>query len=101
VVDGGSENIKDMIALLNRIEANCIQISLYNSRVNGAIERGHYSILAVLSKMTNSGLKHWWQYLYSVLLAERITTYQPTGIDPFLLVYGRECVLLAESRFLT
>jgi hypothetical protein len=58
-VDGGSENMKDMIALLNRIGANRIRILLYNSRVNRTIERGHYSILAALSKMTNGGLKHW------------------------------------------
>jgi hypothetical protein len=101
VVDGGSENMKDVIALLNKMGANRIRISPYNSRANGTIERGHRTILAALSKMTNGGLKHWRQYLHSVLLAERITTHRPTGIDPFSLVYGRECVLPAESKFPT
>jgi hypothetical protein len=59
VVDRGSENMKDVITLLNKIGANRIQILPYNSRANGTIERGHCTILAALLKMTNGGLKHW------------------------------------------
>ena len=101
VVDGGSENMKEVISLLKRMGANRIRISPYNSRANGTVERGHFTVLEALSKMTDGGMKRWIQHLPSVLLAERITTHRPTGMDPFSLVYGRDCVLPAESRFPT
>ena len=101
VVDGGSENMKEVISLLKRMGANRIRISPYNSRANGTVERGHLTILDALSKMTDGGMKHWIRHLPSVLLAERITTHRPTGMDPFSLVYGRDCALPAESKFPT
>jgi hypothetical protein len=101
VVDGGIENMGKVIELLNKWGINRIRISPYNSRANGTIERGHRTILGALSKMTDGGMKRWMQYLHSVLLAERITTYRPTGKDLFSLVYGREYILLIESKFPT
>lgn len=101
VVDGGTENMGEVIELLNKWGINRIRISPYNSRANGTIERGHRTILGALSKMTDGGMKRWKQHLPAVLLAERITTHRPTGKDPFSLVYGRECILPMESKFPT
>jgi hypothetical protein len=101
VVDGGTENVKEVITLLNSHGIGRIQISPYNSRANGTIERGHRTILAALSKSTDGGTLRWLDHLPAVLLAERITTHRPTGVDPFSLVYGRECILPVESQFPT
>ena len=100
VVDRGTENIGEVISLLSRIGVNRIRISLYNSRANRTIKRGHRSILEALYKMTDRGLKGWVARLYSVLLAERITIHRPTGVDPFSIVYRQEYILLTESRYL-
>ena len=44
VIDRGSENIREVIMLLNRIGVNRIKISLYNSYINRTVEQGFRSI---------------------------------------------------------
>jgi len=62
------------------------------------IERGHRSIAEALARM-GGGRKRWRQNLAAVLLAERTSVHQPTGVTPFSLIYGREAVLPIETRY--
>ena len=57
VIDRGSENIREVIMLLNRIGVNRIKISLYNSRTNRTVEQGFRSIQEALYKITDRGIK--------------------------------------------
>lgn len=53
VVDSGPENkgLAEVFAKKYRIQR--IQISVYNSKVNGMIKRGHRSITDTLAKMSD------------------------------------------------
>ena len=97
VVDGGGENMKEVIRLLNKMEIQRIQVSAYNPKANGMIERGHGPIKNALSKMEGK----WTVNLPAVLFADRTTTNASTGYMPFYLVYGREPILPVETRYPT
>jgi hypothetical protein len=51
VVDGGTENMGEVVDLLNKVEIRRIQISAYNAKANGMIERGHGPIKNALFKI--------------------------------------------------
>jgi hypothetical protein len=98
VVDGGPENRGLAEAFVKKYGVKRVQISAYNSKANGAVERGHRSIVEALSKMGGGG-KRWRNNLAAVLLAERTSIHQPTGVSPFFLIYGREAILPYEVRY--
>ena len=50
-MDSRTENIGEMLELLNKIEVERIKISAYNARANGIIERGHRLIKNTLLKI--------------------------------------------------
>jgi hypothetical protein len=95
VLDGGTENMGEVIKLLNKQGVERIQISAYHAQSNGAIERGHRPIKDALSKLDGHDYE---VHLSAVLFAERVTVHGPTGLSPFYLVYGREPILPVESR---
>jgi hypothetical protein len=97
VVDGGKENIGEVIQLLNKMEIQRVQVSAYNPRANGMAERGHGPIKNALSKMGN----RWIENLPAVLFADRTTVHGPTGFTPFYMVYGREPILPVETQYPT
>jgi RNase H-like domain found in reverse transcriptase/Integrase zinc binding domain len=98
VVDGGPENKGAAKAFTTKYGIHRIQISAYNSKANGGIERGHRSIGEALARMSGGG-RRWIRNLSAVLLAERTSIHAPTGVTPFSLIYGREAVLPYETRF--
>ena len=98
VVDGGSENHGIAEAFAKKYGIERVQISAYNSKANGMVERGHRSIANALSKMTG-GKRRWRRHLHAVLLADRTSIHGPTGVTPFSLIYGREAILPVETRY--
>jgi hypothetical protein len=51
MVDRGTENIREVINILNLYGIYRIQVSVYHSIANGMIERGHRPLTDSLSKM--------------------------------------------------
>jgi len=98
VVDGGPENKGVAEAFTAKYGIKRVQISAYNSKANGGIERSHRSIGEALARMSGGG-KRWRKHLPAVLLAERTSIHGPTGVTPFSLIYGREAILPYETRF--
>ncbi|KAI0997515.1 hypothetical protein K3495_g10672, partial [Podosphaera aphanis] len=99
VVDGGTEFMGEVVLLLQKYDVNRVQISAYNKRANGMVERGHKPIVQALARMCGDSKDDWNRYLHAVLFADRVTVHAPTGRTPFSLVYGREAVLPLEGRF--
>ena len=100
VIDGGPENQGVTVAFTNKYGIERVQISAYNSKANGMVERGHRSISEALSKM-GGGRRRWRKNLAAVLLAERTSIHRPTGVTPFFLIYGREAILPIDTRYAT
>ena len=98
-VDGGSEFKGDVIKHLAELGVRRIQISAYNSKGNGGIERGHQQIVDGLLALTEGGKKKWVDLLPTVLFAARTSVHGPTGYTPFYMVYGREAVLPVETQY--
>ncbi|CAL3966158.1 unnamed protein product [Diplocarpon coronariae] len=98
-VDGGPENKGVVEAFSRKYGIKRVQISAYNSKANGVVERGHRDILDGLSKVTRGGFKNWTKHFHGILFACRTTIHKPTGVTPFFLVYGREAQLPLESRW--
>jgi len=101
VIDGGPENKAVVEEFTRRYGIKRVQISAYNSKGNGMIERGHKAIIEGLAKLTGGGLKGWTRRFHSVLLSVRTTVHTPTGVTPFYLLYGREVILPLETRYPT
>ena len=98
VVDGGPENKKHVAEFMKQYGIECIQVSAYHPQANGMVERGHNPITEALACMTEGSKGNWVTNLPAVLLADRTTVHQPTGMTPFFMVYGREAVLPVEMR---
>ena len=92
VVDGGTENQGFVRELSDKYKLGRVQISPYNPRANGQVERGHAPIINSLAKMRGSWIRH----LPAVLRADRATVRRSTGYSPHRLLYGCELTLLIE-----
>lgn len=92
VVDGGTENQGFLRELAEQYKLGRVQISPYNPRANGQVERGHAPIINSLTKMRGSWLDH----LPAVLRADRATVRRSTGHSPHRLLYGCELTLAIE-----
>ena len=99
VVDGGPENKGVAEAFAKRYGIKRVQISAYNSKGNGMIERGHRDFLDGLSKATGGGFKKWPRLFHAVMFAERTSIHAPTGVSPFVVIYGREPILPLERKY--
>jgi CRISPR/Cas system-associated endoribonuclease Cas2 len=97
VLNRGGEFKGEVIDLLNRWGVNRIQIFVYYAPVNRIIKRGHGPLKDALSKLGDD----WVINLVVVLFTDQTTVYRPTRYTPFYIVYGREPILLVESRFPT
>ena len=81
-----------------------ITISPYNSRANGVVERGHFTIREALVKMCKGDINKWPRLVHHAFFADRITVRRQTGYSPYFLLYGTEPLLpfdLAEASFMS
>ena len=98
VNDEGPENQALTKELLARYAVRNVQVTTYHPQSNGLVERGHQNIVDALSKLTAPSGKPgtWPQHLAAVSWADRITVRKSTGMTPFRVVFGQECVLPVE-----
>jgi Integrase zinc binding domain/RNase H-like domain found in reverse transcriptase/Reverse transcriptase (RNA-dependent DNA polymerase)/Chromo (CHRromatin Organisation MOdifier) domain len=98
-VDGGPENKREVVTLLARYGIHRIEITAYNSQAAGAIEVGHKVIKDALAKLEAAGRGPWTENLHAVVLADRITTRQSTGMSPFEMLYSTQAVTPIDRDF--
>src|SRR5437588_3793274 len=98
VNDGGPENQALTKELLSRYAVRNVQVAAYHPQSNGLVERGHQNIVDALAKLTAPSGKPgtWPQHLAAVSWADRITVRKSTGMTPFRVVFGQECLLPVE-----
>lgn len=80
-----------------------VQISAYNSRANGVVERGHFTIREALLKACQGHIERWPDYVHHAFFTDRITVSQVTGYSAYYLLYGVHPVLpfdLTEATFM-
>ena len=93
--DGGPENQALTKELLERFNVQKVQVATYHSQLTRLVERGHQNIVDALAKlMAPSGKPgNWPVHLAAVSWADRITVRKSTGLTPYRVVFGQECLL--------
>jgi hypothetical protein len=100
VLDGGAEGKGEMKAALSDVGIRRIIISAYNSRANGIVEAGHWSLILAISKMLFPNVD-WLRVLEAALFADRVSERASHGYSPFYLLYGWNPILPLETRYPT
>jgi hypothetical protein len=80
-----------------------IQISGYNSRANGLVERSHFDIREAIFKACDGDETKWSSIVYSVFWAERVTIKRRMGCSPYFAATGTHPLLpidIAEANYL-
>ncbi|CAA7266139.1 unnamed protein product [Cyclocybe aegerita] len=93
VMDNGTPFVKALVWLEGKYNVSHIQISGYNSRVNGTVEAAHQPVCSALIKSGDSDIRKWHERLPYVFWAERIMTRKSTGFSPYYAVHGVEPLL--------
>ena len=93
VSDNGPAFKKALEYIEQRWGIKGIQITPYNSRANGKIERPHWDLWQSLFKATDGDMKKWVPMFHPVMWAERITTRKRLGVSPFYVVTGSHPVV--------
>ena len=98
VNDGGPENQALTKELLERYNVRKVQVAADHPQLNGVVERGHQNIVKALAKLTAPAATtgNWPQHLAAVSWADHITVRKSTGMTPFRVVFGQQCVLPVE-----
>lgn len=103
VTDNGPSLRGEFSRIVNKYNIHQIKISPYNSRANGVVERGHFTIREALVKMCRGEISKWPTLLPAALFADRITIRRATGFSPYYLLHGIHPILpcdLAEVTFM-
>lgn len=104
VTDNGPECKGAFEKLLKRMKIPQIRISPYNSKANGVVERGHFTIREAIVKACKGKLQNWPDMVPIAFFADRIATSEATGYSAYYLLHGVDPVLpfdLTESTFMT
>ena len=98
VNDGGPENQALAKELLERFNVRNVQVAAYHPQSNGLVERGNQNIVDALAKLTAPSGKpgNLPAHLAAVSWADRITVRKSTGMTPYRVVFGQECLLPVE-----
>lgn len=103
VTDNGPEVLEAFTELMRRYGIPHIKISPYNSKANGVVERGHFTIRESIMKACRTHPKHWPEYVHYAFFADKVTISQSTGFSAYYLLHGVHPVLpldLLEATFL-
>lgn len=103
VTDNGPEVQGAFSELMDRYGIPHVQISAYNSKANGVVERGHFIIREAIVKSCAGKISQWPDKVQLAFFADRITVSRSTGFSPYYLLHGIDPVLpfdLAEATFL-
>lgn len=91
--DNGSEVQGAFTELMDRYGLPRITISPYNSRANGVVERGHFTIRQSILKACKGRTADWPDKVHMAFFADKCTTRRQTGYSPFYLLHGTSPVL--------
>ena len=103
VTDNGPEVKGAFSELVRRYGIPQIRISPYNSKANGVVERGHFTIREGLVKACEGRINLWPSKVHHAFFADKVTTRRATGSSPFFLLHGVHPVLpfdLSEATFM-
>lgn len=103
VTDNGPEMKKAFKRLLERLGIPQIKISPYNSKANGVVERGHFTIREAILKSCKGDVSQWPSKVQPAFFADRIAISPVTGFSAYYLLYGTHPLLpfdLTESTFM-
>ena len=101
--DNGPEVKAAFTELMDRHGIPHVKISAYNSKANGVVERGHFTIREAIMKACKGKISSWPEQVPRAFFADRVTIRKATGYSPFYLLYGVEPTLpfdLTEASFL-
>jgi len=79
--------LKEICRLL---EIDKIRTTTYKASTNGAVERLHRTLNAMLGKVVDVNQRDWDTHLPSVMGAYRASRHESTGYSPNFLMFGRE-----------
>ena len=98
VNDGGPENQALTKELLERFNVRNVQVAAFHPQSNGLVKRGHQNIVDALAKLMVSSGKpgNWPAHLAAVSWADEITLRKSTGMTPYQVVFGQQCLLPVE-----
>jgi hypothetical protein len=103
VTDNGSETKGFFQELVKKYNVPHIRISPYNSKANGVVERGHFTLREAIIKACKGDISKWPDVIKHAVFADRITIRKSTGFSAYYLLYGVHPVLpfdLTEATFL-
>ena len=103
VTDNGSAFLQALAWLEKHYHIKHIQISGYNSRANGLVERSHFKVREAIFKACDGNGSKWSNSAYSVFWAERVTIRRRMGCSPYFAATGTHPLLpidIAEANYL-
>ena len=103
ITDNGPALVQALDVLASRYGIHHIQISPYNSQVNGVVKWRHYDVQEAIVKSTLGGEIRWSATAHSVFWAECITILKSTGLSLYFMVHGVKPLFpfdLSEVTFL-
>ena len=89
--------------MLRRLKIPQVKISPYNSKANGVVERGHFTIREAIVKACEGDIEKWPYKVAMAFFADRISTSTITGYSAYYLLHGVHPILpfdLTEASFM-
>ena len=98
VNDGGPENKALTKELLERFNVRKVQVAAYHPQSKGLVEGRHQNIVDASAKLTAPSGKpgNSPTHLAAVSWADQIAAHKSTGMTPYRVIFGQECLLLVE-----
>ena len=103
VTDNGLEFKGALSELLKKCSIPQVDISPYNSQVNGIVQQGHFAIREALVKVYQGDIHLWPDKLQVALFIDNVIVRRSTGYSAYFLLHGTDSVLpfdLWKSTFL-
>ena len=73
-----------------------IKISAYNSKANGVVKHGHFTIRQAIIKLCQGSPHQWHQFVPPAFFADCVTVRRATGFLPYYLLHRTDPVLLFD-----
>lgn len=104
VTDNGPEVKGAFEILMRQLGIPQVRISPYNSKANGVVERGHFSIREAIVKACKGDISKWPDKVKLAFFADRVSTSTVTGFSAYYLLHGVHPILpfdLTDASFMT
>jgi hypothetical protein len=103
ITDNGPVFVEVLNWLAEQYRIHHIRISLYNSQVNGIVERHHLDVREAIMKVCDREERKWLTATHAIFWAERITTHKALRHSMYYIAHGVEPLLpfdLAEATYM-